>query len=177
MVDPKYPVRAGIANSDILKCYVAMLTLGKNDFEAVEAFRQQRFAHQALGLRAVPSSATLRQRFDAMGCENGANWPTRAFARSTFKTDMDLNRLPSGKFATHHLVCALAALAMNLLRIVGQYTLHESGLKHGSMGDLYRPCSGCLCAPLGLRTARWAGKVQEIPVSGCGWVGVRGWLN
>jgi hypothetical protein len=131
MVDPKYPVRAGIANSDILKCYVAMLTLGKNDFEAVEAFRQQRFAHQALGLRAVPSSATLRQRFDAMGCENGANWPTRAFARSTFKTDMDLNRLPSGKFATHHLVCALAALAMNLLRIVGQYTLHESGLKHG----------------------------------------------
>jgi hypothetical protein len=69
MVDPKYPVRAGIANSDILKCYVAMLTLGKNDFEAVEAFRKQRFAHQALGLRAVPSSATLRQRFDAMGCE------------------------------------------------------------------------------------------------------------
>ena len=27
------------------------------------------FAHQALGLRAVPSSATLRQRFDAFGCE------------------------------------------------------------------------------------------------------------
>ncbi len=69
MVDPKYPLRSGIANSDILKCYVAMLTLGKNDFEAVEAFRKQRFAHQALGLRAVPSSATLRQRFDAMGCE------------------------------------------------------------------------------------------------------------
>ena len=43
-----------------------------------------------------------------------------------FKTDMDLNRLPSGKFATNHLVCALAAVAMNLLRIVGQYTLHES---------------------------------------------------
>ena len=42
-----------------------------------------------------------------------------------FKTDMDLNRLPSGKFATNHLVCALAAVAMNLLRIVGQHTLHE----------------------------------------------------
>ena len=39
---------------------------------------------------------------------------------------MDLNRLPSGKFATNHLVCALAAVAMNLLRIVGQHTLHES---------------------------------------------------
>ena len=43
-----------------------------------------------------------------------------------FKTDMDLNRLPSGKFATNHLVCALAAVAMNLLRIVGQHSLHES---------------------------------------------------
>ena len=42
-----------------------------------------------------------------------------------FKTDMNLNRLPSGKFATNHLVCALAAVAMNLLRLVGQYTLHE----------------------------------------------------
>lgn len=69
MVDPAYPVRAGIANSDILKCYLALLTLGKNDFEAVEGFRSQRFAHQALGLRAVPSSATLRQRFDAMGTD------------------------------------------------------------------------------------------------------------
>lgn len=67
MIDPAYPVRAGIANSDILKCYLALLTLGKNDFEAVEGFRAQRFAHQALGLRGVPSSATLRQRFDAMG--------------------------------------------------------------------------------------------------------------
>ena len=43
-----------------------------------------------------------------------------------FKTDMNLRRLPSGKFATNHLVCVLAAVAMNLLRIVGQHTLHES---------------------------------------------------
>lgn len=72
MIDPQYPVqteRGGIANSDILKCYLGLLTLGKNDFEAVEGFRSQRFVHQALGLRAVPSSATLRQRFDAMGTE------------------------------------------------------------------------------------------------------------
>lgn len=50
-------------------CYLALLSLGKNDFEVVEGFRSQRFAHQALGLRAVASSATLRQRFDAMGTE------------------------------------------------------------------------------------------------------------
>lgn len=37
-----------------------------------------------------------------------------------FKTDLDLERLPSGKFATNYLVCQLAALAMNILRLMGQ---------------------------------------------------------
>lgn len=45
---------------------------------------------------------------------------------SEFKTDMDLERLPSGKFDTNYLVCQLAALAMNLLRLIGQSTLNES---------------------------------------------------
>lgn len=42
---------------------------------------------------------------------------------SEFKTDMDLERLPSGKFDTNYLVCQLAAVAMNLLRLIGQHTL------------------------------------------------------
>jgi len=42
---------------------------------------------------------------------------------SEFKTDMDLERLPSGKFDTNYLVCALAAVAMNILRLIGQNTL------------------------------------------------------
>ena len=33
---------------------------------------------------------------------------------------LDLVRLPSGKFDTNHLVCQLAALAMNFLRLIGQ---------------------------------------------------------
>jgi hypothetical protein len=37
-----------------------------------------------------------------------------------FKTDLDLTRLPSGKFDTNALVCRLAALAMNILRLIGQ---------------------------------------------------------
>jgi Transposase DDE domain group 1 len=37
-----------------------------------------------------------------------------------FKTDLDLTRLPSGKFDTNALVCRLAALAMNMLRLMGQ---------------------------------------------------------
>jgi len=42
---------------------------------------------------------------------------------SEFKTDMDLERLPSGKFDTNFLVCTLAAVAMNILRLIGQNTL------------------------------------------------------
>jgi len=51
---------------------------------------------------------------------------------SKFKTDMDLERLPSGKFDTNYLVCQLAAVAMNLLRLIGQNTLNEpdSPLRH-----------------------------------------------
>ena len=36
-----------------------------------------------------------------------------------FKTDLDLTRLPSGKFDTNHLMCQLAALAMHILRLMG----------------------------------------------------------
>jgi hypothetical protein len=43
---------------------------------------------------------------------------------SEFKTDLDLTRLPSGKFSTNYLVCQLAALAMNILRLMGQRGLH-----------------------------------------------------
>lgn len=42
-----------------------------------------------------------------------------------FKTDLDLTRLPSGKFDTNALVCRLAALAMNMLRLMGQRGLLE----------------------------------------------------
>jgi hypothetical protein len=35
LVDPAFLMRAGIANSDILKSYLALLCLGKNDFDAM----------------------------------------------------------------------------------------------------------------------------------------------
>jgi hypothetical protein len=65
LVDPAFLVRAGIANSDILKSYPGLLCLGKNDFDAIEAQRTDAFFARALHLRAVPSSPTLRQRLDA----------------------------------------------------------------------------------------------------------------
>lgn len=71
-------------------------------------------------------TTTLPEKFDApeiiaLYCDHA----THEQFHSEFKTDMDLERLPSGKFDTNYLVCQLAALAMNLLRLIGQNTLNE----------------------------------------------------
>jgi len=42
---------------------------------------------------------------------------------SEFKTDLDLERLPSGKFDTHDLILSLASLSYNVLRLMGQSAL------------------------------------------------------
>ena len=70
LIDPKFPVRSGVANSDILKSYLGLLCLGKSDFDAIESFRNNAFFKRALGLGAVPSSPTLRQRLDT----HAASW-------------------------------------------------------------------------------------------------------
>ena len=70
-------------------------------------------------------TTSLPQRIDAgqvidLYAEHG----THEQFHSEFKSDMALERLPSGKFDTNYLVCQLAAVAMNLLRLMGQHTLH-----------------------------------------------------
>lgn len=58
------PLRHGIAHADVLRSYLGLLCLGKNDFEAVSNVREDEFFAAALGLGAVPSAETLRQRMD-----------------------------------------------------------------------------------------------------------------
>ena len=65
LIDPKFPVRSGVANSEVIKSYLALLCMGKSDFDAIESFRGNAFFKRALGLGAVPSSPTLRQRMDS----------------------------------------------------------------------------------------------------------------
>jgi len=45
---------------------------------------------------------------------------------SELKTDMDLERLPSGKFETNSLVLQLSILAYNILRLMGQESLKQN---------------------------------------------------
>jgi hypothetical protein len=44
---------------------------------------------------------------------------------SEIKTDLDLERLPSGKFNTNSLVLTMGIMAYNILRIIGQETLRK----------------------------------------------------
>ena len=44
---------------------------------------------------------------------------------SEIKTDMDVERLPSGKFESNKMVLELAMISYNILRIVGQESLKK----------------------------------------------------
>jgi hypothetical protein len=46
------------------------------------------------------------------------------------KTDLDLERLPSGKFVTNTLILELGAFAYNLLRLLGQLGLEGFAIRH-----------------------------------------------
>lgn len=60
------PLRSdAMPHRDMLACYVALLCLGKSDFEAITGFREDAFFQAALGLEQVPSEGILRQRMDA----------------------------------------------------------------------------------------------------------------
>lgn len=56
-----------------------------------------------------------------------ADHATHEQFHAEIKTDLDLERLPSGKFATNDLLLTLGALAYNILRMIGQETLLGPG--------------------------------------------------
>ena len=58
------PKRHGIPNIELFRTFTGLLCLGKSDFEAVENARHDPFFRAALGIKQMPSSARLRQRFD-----------------------------------------------------------------------------------------------------------------
>ena len=63
LVDPAFPVRSGVANSDIFKSYLGLLCLGKNDFDAIEGQRKDAFFTRALCHRLPPcANAWTRTR-------------------------------------------------------------------------------------------------------------------
>jgi hypothetical protein len=61
-VDPKIP------HSDSLASMIALISIGKPDYDAIEIFRgKPDFFTGAIGIHTCPSSPTLRQRIDLIG--------------------------------------------------------------------------------------------------------------
>ncbi len=59
-----------ISHNDVIVSYSGLLGLGQSDYEAIEPFRDDETGFKLLlGLDAVPSCSTLRQRLDHL-CEN-----------------------------------------------------------------------------------------------------------
>jgi hypothetical protein len=56
-----------ISNSDIMFSYIGLLCQGKCDFDNIESYRKEPFFKKALRVDKVPSSPTLRQRFNHIG--------------------------------------------------------------------------------------------------------------
>ena len=67
------PLRSdAMPHAAILSSYIALLCLGKSDFEAINGFREDSYFAEALGLEQVPSEGIVRQRMDA----NAASYKT-----------------------------------------------------------------------------------------------------
>ena len=58
------PSLKAIPDSSIFTTQIALLALGKSDFEAVSAYRNDPAFTQLLGLKRLPSAEILRQRLD-----------------------------------------------------------------------------------------------------------------
>jgi hypothetical protein len=58
--------RPEVSHGDVLTAMIGLLCLGKPDFQAIEAFRDDEFFRRALDMKKIPSEGTLRQRLDEL---------------------------------------------------------------------------------------------------------------
>ena len=129
-VDRQFPVGVGgIANSDILKSYLGLLVQGKNDFDAIEAFRGDSFFTQALGVGVVPSCSTLRQRMDT----HAAAWFELAQA---FNQALLSAQYTSGPVDFGPLPCGYMAVDWDT------FVMNNSGTQKEAVGRTYQGVDG-----------------------------------
>jgi len=121
----------GIANSDVLKSYLGLLVQGKNDFDAIEAFRGDAFFRRSLGVGTVPSSPTLRQRLDM----HAASW---------FGLADELNlALLSGKLGVGGAGVDFGALACGYMPLDWDtFVMDNSGTRKEDVGRTYQGVDG-----------------------------------
>lgn len=63
-LDASAPLRHGIKHSDVIKSYLALLSIGKNDFEAINNIESEFYFAGSMDIDTIPCEAALRQRMD-----------------------------------------------------------------------------------------------------------------
>ena len=137
-----------IAGLDIIRSYCALLAQGKSDFVAIEQYRRDAFFREALGNKAVPSEATIRQRLDfsAEQILAAVSWATIEFLEKT--------KVPVTAVTTGHIP----------LDIDG-FVLDNSGSKKEKVSHTYRNVDGYLSLPAYLGLEGWMVNQHLLPGS------------
>jgi hypothetical protein len=65
-LDVRLPKRGKIRLSDVVKSYIGLLTLGKSDFEAIEAFRRDRSSMRPRGFAKCRAACGCGSRWRRM---------------------------------------------------------------------------------------------------------------
>ncbi len=85
IVEGVHCVNPKMSHADILASMIALISIGKPDYDAIEIFRQkQDFFTKAMGIDICPSSPTLRQRIDLIGQKADAQ--IKEFAADLIRT-------------------------------------------------------------------------------------------
>jgi hypothetical protein len=132
VIDPRLPLSQGMRTSDIVKSMVGLLSL------TVERTWQRHKRNSRLVVQVTERTSDKRgQRLlvpeiDLQGWWTSLEVPaeqvvklyqqhgTHEQCHSAIKTDLDLERLPSGKFDTNDAIVHLASFADDCLRLLGQ---------------------------------------------------------
>jgi hypothetical protein len=105
-------------------------------------------------------NTSLTEQTDAQIIELYADHGTHEQFHAELKTDMNLERLPSGKFNANDAVCSLAVLAYNALRIIGQSALigDNSPVRHrAERRRLKTVIREIICAP-----GQWIAHARQL---------------
>lgn len=114
-----------IPDTELLRSYLGLLCMGKSDYEAVTAMREDYYFQESLGIEQVPSAETLRQRFD-----QDANMLREVAQKSSINLLKNAD-VPITPLKTGHIPLDIDVFPMD-----------NSGTQKEHVGRTYKGCDG-----------------------------------
>ena len=138
-----------ISNMDVIASYCALLAEGKSDYAAIEQHRKEDVHfRESLGIKNVPSEATLRQRMDEHAAQflASVSWASIEF--------LEKIKAPVTALATGHVPLDIDGFVMD-----------NSGSKKEQVQMTYHKVEGYLALPAYLGTEGWMVNQHLLPGS------------